>query len=325
MIFRVLLVLLAIGAVESPVATQEKIKVGYWSGGFSVGFGTVLEAGKFLEQQGLAPEYVRFTDVNAATKALITQSIDVAFAAPTTGAFTLAAQGAPIEIVLATQVAESTLVSKDGSPVHTLADLKGKKVGMSPVGSATYAIAAAVLERNHGLKRSDYTPIPGNEPQLVQFLRRGDIDAASLRAVTIASTPDLKLHVLGRVVDEWKRMTRSNAVPILATALVHKNFSRQQPEAVVKFVRAMIEATRFGRTETAKISEMLRRANKLDAGDAASYARLWNEVYLASMEPDDVATLKAMADVFRAGGTLEGNLPESLFATVPYARAKSRQ
>jgi NitT/TauT family transport system substrate-binding protein len=324
-IFRVLFVLIAIGAAQSPVAAQEKIKVGYWTGGFSVGFGTVLEAGKFLEDQGLAPEYVRFTDVNAPTKALITQSIDVAFAAPTTGAFTLAAQGAPIEIVLATQVAESTLVSRDGSPVRTLGDLKGKKVGMSPVGSATYAIAAAVLERNHGLKRSDYTPVPGNEPQLVQFLRRGDIDAASLRAVTIASTPDLRLQVLGRVVDEWKRMTRSNTVPILATALVHKNFSRQHPEAVVNFVRALIEATRFGRTETAKTSEMLRRANNLDARNAAVYARLWNEIYLASMEPVDVATLKAMADIFRAGGTLEGNLPESLYATAPYARAKSRQ
>src|SRR3954464_10503776 len=87
-------------AVTQGAAAQEKIKVGYWTSGFSVGFGAVLEAGKFLEQQGLVPEYVRFSDVNAPTKALITQSIDVAFAAPATGAFTLAAQDAPIEIVL---------------------------------------------------------------------------------------------------------------------------------------------------------------------------------------------------------------------------------
>ena len=114
-------------------------------------------------------------------------------------------------------------------------------------------------------------------------------------------------------------------MPILATALVHKNYSRQHPEAVVKFVRGMIEATRFGGTDTAKTAEMLRRANNLDASGAAIFAQLWNEIYLASMEPDDVATLKAMADIFRAGGTLEGNLPESLYATGAYARAKSRQ
>jgi ABC-type nitrate/sulfonate/bicarbonate transport system substrate-binding protein len=325
MIVRAFFILLVMLATLAGATAQEKIKIGYWTSGFSVGFGAVLEAGKFLEQQGLIPEYVRFSDVNGPTKALITHSIDVAFAAPATGAFTLGAQGAPIEIVLATQVAESTFVSKDGSPVRTLADLKGKKVGMSPVGSATYAIAAAVLERNHGLKPSDYTAVPGNEGQLVQFLQRGDIDAASLRAVTIASVPDLKLQVLGRVVDEWKRMTRSNAVPILATAIVHKNFSQQHPEAVVKFVRAMIEATRFGRAETEKASAMLRSAANLDARDATSYARLWSEIYIASMEPQDVATFKAMADIFRAGKTLEGNVPDSLFATAPYERAKSGQ
>jgi ABC-type nitrate/sulfonate/bicarbonate transport system substrate-binding protein len=325
MIIRAFLVLLAIFAGHAGAAAQEKIKVGYWTSGFSVGFGAVLEAGKFLEQQGLAPEYVRFSDVNAPTKALITQSIDVAFAAPATGAFTLAAQDAPIEIVLATQVAEATFVAKDGSPLRNLADLKGKKVGMSPVGSATYAIAAAVLERNYGLKPSDYTAVPGNEGQLVQFLQRGDIDAASLRAVTIASVPDLKLQVLGRVVDEWKRMTRTNSVPILAAAIVHKNFSQQHPEAVVKFVRAMMEATRFGRSETDKASAMLRSAANLDAKDATSYARLWNEIYIASLEPDDVATFKAMADIFRAGKTLEGNVPDSLYATGPYEQAKSRR
>jgi ABC-type nitrate/sulfonate/bicarbonate transport system substrate-binding protein len=174
----------------------------------------VLEAGKFVEQQGLVPEYIRFAEVNAPTKAILTQSIDVAFAAPTTGAFTLGIQGAPIEIALATQIAEATFVTKDGSPIKSIADLKGKKVGMSPVGSATYAIAAAVLEKNFGLKPSDYTPVGGNEGQLVAFLQRGDVDAASLRAVTIASVPDLKLQVLGRMVDEWKKMTKSDAAPI---------------------------------------------------------------------------------------------------------------
>ena len=181
---------------------QEKIKIGYWSSGFSVGFGAVLEAGKFVEQQGLVPEYVRFADVTGPTKAILTQSIDATFGASTTASFTLGIQGAPIEIVLATQIAEATFVTKDGSPIKSIADLKGKKLGVSPVGSAAYAIAAAILEKNFGLKPSDYTPVGGNEAQLVSFLQRGDIDAAALRAVTIASVPDLKLQILDRLVDE---------------------------------------------------------------------------------------------------------------------------
>lgn len=306
-----------------PVANaQEKIKIGYWTSGFSVGFGAVLEAGKFAEQQGLVPEYVRFADVNGPTKAIITQSIDVAFAAATTGAFTLGIQGAPIEIVLATQIAESSFVTKEGSPIKSITDLKGRKLGLSPVGSATYAIAAAVLEKNFGLKPSDYTPVGGNEAQLVQLLQRGDIDAASLRAVTIASVPDLKLQVLARVVDEWKKMTKSDAVPILATGIVHKSFAQRHPEATVKLVRAVIAATRFGREQTDKAADMLRQASNLDAKDATSYARLWSQIYIASMEPADVATFKTMAEIFRASGTIEGRVPDGLFATAPYEKAK---
>src|SRR5260370_42071215 len=133
---RALLLALAAAIACAPGAkAQEKIKVGYWTSGFSVGFGAVLEAGKFLQQKGLAPEYVKFSDVNGPTKALITHSIDVGIAAPTTGAFALAAQGAPVELILATQIAEAIFVAKDGSPLRSLSDLKGKKVGMSPAGT----------------------------------------------------------------------------------------------------------------------------------------------------------------------------------------------
>jgi len=326
MIARASSALLALAAVgcSAVAAAQEPIKVGYWTSGFSVGFGAVLEAGKFLEHRGLQPEFIRFSEVNAPTKALITRSIDVAFAAPVSGAFTLGAQGVPVEVVLVTQIGEATFVAKQGSPLKTLADLRGKKVGVSPAGSGAYAIAAAILERNYGLKLTDYTAVPGNEGPLVQFLERGDIDAASLRAVTIASVPDLKLQPLGRVVDEWKRMTRSNAVPILGVALVHKAYAQAHPAGVVKFVRAMLDATEFGHREPDKTAEMLRNASNLDAKDATSYAKLWDQIYTATMEPADVATFKTMAEIFRVGGTLEGNVPDQVFVTAPYEEAKRK-
>jgi NitT/TauT family transport system substrate-binding protein len=315
---------LSAAIAAAPAAAQEAIKVGYWTSGFSVGFGAVLEQGQFLEKEGLKPEYIRFSDVNGPTKALLTHSIDVAFAAPLSGAFTLGAQGAPVELVLATQVADATFVAKDGSPLAGLADLKGRKVGMSPAGSAAYAIVTAVLERNHGLKPSDYTAVPGNEGQLVAFLQRGDIDAAALRAVTLASVPDLKLKTLGSLVAEWKTMTHSDALPVLGVALVHKAYGQQHPDAVVKYVRAIIAATAFGRTHEAEAAAMLSRASNLDAKDATSYAILWDQIYEARMEPQDVAAMQATEAIFRAGGTLEGTVPDSLFDTAPYAAAKKQ-
>jgi hypothetical protein len=42
------------------------------------------------------------------------------------------------------------------------------------------------------------------------------------------------------------------------------------------------------------------------------------------MEPADVAMMKKMAEIFRAAGTIKGNVPDSAFATEPYAKAKPR-
>jgi NitT/TauT family transport system substrate-binding protein len=173
-----------------------------------------------------------------------------------------------------------------------------------------------------GLKPSDYTPVGGNEGQLVRLLERGDVDAASLRAVTLASVPELKLQTLGRLVDEWKKMTGANALPILGVAVVHKTFAKQHPDAVVRFVRAMIAATKFGHDQPANAAEMLSRAANLDAKDATSYARLWDQIYIASMEPAEIATFKTMAQIFKAIGTIEGTVPDSLYVAAPYQQAK---
>jgi predicted SAM-dependent methyltransferase len=40
------------------------------------------------------------------------------------------------------------------------------------------------------------------------------------------------------------------------------------------------------------------------------------------MEPADVATYKAMAEIFRANGTIKGAVPDSLFNTAIYQKAK---
>ena len=130
----------------------QKMRVGYWTSGFSLGFGAVMEQMKFAENQGLNVEWVKFAEVNGPTRAIVSNAIDIAFAAPSTNSIGIAADGVPVKIVLATQIAEAQVVVLDGSPVKAIGDLKGKKIGMSPPGSATHAIATAIFEQNFGLK-----------------------------------------------------------------------------------------------------------------------------------------------------------------------------
>jgi NitT/TauT family transport system substrate-binding protein len=234
----------------------------------------------------------------------------------------VAADGVPVKIVLATQIAEAQIVALEGSPIKTVGDLKGKKIGMSPPGSATHAIATAILDHNFGLKANDYSIAPGNEPQLAQFLSQKEIDAGVLRSVTLAQMDEVKLRKLGSVVDEWKKLTKGNAPPILAVTIVYNDYLAKNAESVAKFIAATRNALEYGSKNKPRVAEILQKAANMNGTDARAYANQWDGAYIASFEPADVASLKRMYDIVKAAGGATKDAPDSVFDSGPYLRAK---
>jgi len=318
---RVALAAAAMALAMSPAAAQ-KIKIGYWTSGVSLGFGSVLEQGRFLEKEGLDVEYVKFSDVNAPTRAIVSNAIDIAIGASAAGAFNIAADGLPIKIILGTQLAEAQFTVLADSPIKSIADFKGKKIGMSPPGSATHAIAAALLENNYGLKPSDYTVVPGTEPRLAQFLIQKEIDAGAIRSTTVAQMNEVTLRGLGNFLDEWKKMTKSNASPFIGIAIVHNDYLAKNPDAVVKFIVGMRKALEFGSKNKKQVAEVLQKAANLPRDDALAYANLWDNIYRVTFEPQDIATMKRMNDIFKAGGTAKSDVPDSAFYADSYIKSK---
>ena len=308
--------------LASGAAFAQKLRVGYWTSGVSLGFGSVLEQGKFLEKEGLDVEFIKFGDVNAPTKAIASNAIDIAIGASAAGALNIAADGLPIKIILGTQIAEAQFAVLADSPVKSFADLKGKRIGMSPPGSATHAIAAALLENNYGLKPADYTVIPGTEPRLAQFLIQKEIDAGAIRSTTVAQMNEVKLRSLGNFLDEWKKLTKSNSVPYIGIGIVHSDYAAKYPDNLVKFVVGMRRAMEFGSKNKPQVAEVLQKAANMPADDAQAYAGLWDNIYRVSFEPQDIATLKKMNDIFKAGGTAKKDVPDSAFLAEPYLKSK---
>ena len=300
----------------------QKMKVGYWTSGFSLGFGSVMEQMKFAESQGLNVEWVKFAEVNGPTRAIVSNAIDIAFAAPSTNSIGIAADGVPVKIVLATQIAEAQVVVLDGSPIKAVGDLKGKKIGMSPAGSATHAIATAILDHNFSLKPNQYSVAPGNEAQLAQFLSQKEIDAGVLRSVTLAQMDEVKLRRLASVVDEWKKLTKENAPPILAVTIVYNDYLAKNADAVAKFIAATRTALQFGSKNKQQVAEILQKAANMNVTDARAYASQWDGAYIASFEPADIASLKRMYDIVKAAGGATKDAPDSAFDAGPYTQAK---
>lgn len=304
-------------------ANAAKVRIGYWSSGVSLGFGSFLEAGKFMEKQGLETEYVKFPDVNAPTKAMAAGSIDFAIGASAGSAFAVATEGLPMSIVLVTQVADLDFVVLQDSPINSLAELKGKKIGMSPAGSATAAITSAILVNNYGMQTADFQAVPGNDSRLAQFLAQKDIDAAALRTVTLALLPDLKLKKLGTFREEWKKLTKKDAPPVLGVGLMSNDWLKANPADAAKVVAAMRNAFNAGKADKAGVAKALMEAGNIPENDAKAYASLWDGIYTVSMEPADIASLKAEFEVFKGVGVVKGTLPDSALVTGPYEQSKS--
>ena len=315
------LVLLFASFIPGQLLAQ-KIKVGYWTSGFSLGFGAVMEQLKFAEKEGLDVAWVKFSEVNGPTRAIVSNSIDLAFGAPSSNSMAIAADGVPVKIVLATQIAEAQIVVVDNSPIKTVAELKGKKIGMSPPGSATHAIATAILDQNFGIKSNELSVAPGNEAQLAQFMTQGEIAAAVIRSVTIAQIEETKLRRLASIVDEWKKLTKGKAAPILAVTIVYNDYLSKNALAVAKFIAATRKAAEYGSKNKQRVAELLQKTVSMNARDARAYADQWDGAYMASFEPQDIASLKRMHEILKADDRTKKDPPESTFDTGPYLHSK---
>lgn len=313
------------GGLAALPAHAEKIRVGYWPSGLTLGYGAVLEAGTFFKDQGLEVEYVHFSDVNGPTRAIAANAIDLAFGSPAAGAFALATDGVPVKIVLATQPSNVSFVVLEDSPIKSLADLKGKKIGMSAAGSSTATIANAVLAGNHGIKESEFTLVPGNEPRLVQFLAQKEVDAAALRNVTTAQLKDLKVRTLSTFGDQWKTLTKSDSVPYNAVGVVRTEYQQKNPDAVVRAIVALRKALEYGQANPAKVVSAVQKAGNLPQADAQVFADLWVENYRVSLNAADLDTLKREFQIFKDNGTLKGDLPAGALDAGPYEQSLARK
>lgn len=312
----------AVGLSVLP-AEAAKVRIGYWSSGVSLGFGSFLESGKFVEKQGLEVEYVKFPDVNAPTKAMAAGAIDFAIGASAGSALSVASDGLPMSIVLATQVADLDFVVLADSPITRMEELKGKKIGMSPAGSATAAITAAIFVKNYGMAQSDFEAVPGADSRLSQFLAQKNIDAAALRSVTIALLPDIKLRKLSTFRAEWARITGKEAPPVLGVGLMRNAWLKANPEAAAKVIAAMRNAYDAGKADKEAVAKALAVAGNIPEADAKAYAALWDGIYTVSMEQADIASLKAEFDVFKSVGAVKGELPDAALDPGPYEASKA--
>jgi NitT/TauT family transport system substrate-binding protein len=104
--------------------------------------------------------------------------------------------------------------------------------------------------------------------------------------------------------------------------IVYNNYLAKNADAVAKFIAATRNALQYGSKNKDRVAEMLEKAANMRADDAKAYAGQWDGAYIASLESQDVASLKRMYEIVRAAGGVKNAVPDNAFDPGPYNRAK---
>ena len=150
-------------------------------------------------------------------------------------------------------------------------DLKGKKFGVSRIGSADHAAAQTVLER-YGLKADDvgYVTI-GSVPARLAAMQSKVIQATLLQPPETLKAKEIGLRALldfTKIDVEWQQ----NGVAVT------REYIKKKPDTIRRFMQAYVDAVHYNLTNPRGAQKILQKY--LDIKDEKALAESYNEIVL---------------------------------------------
>ncbi|KAF1050163.1 taurine ABC transporter substrate-binding protein [Xylophilus sp.] len=148
-------------------------------------------------------------------------------------------QGVPIEIfwILDNINDAEALVARNGSGVNTLADLKGKKIGL-PYVSTTHFHALVALQ-DAGVDPKSVQILNLRPPEILAAWQRGDIDATFVWDPVLA-----KAKESGKVLITSGQIAAKTGKATFDALAVNKTFARANDAFLAQFVQVLADANR---------------------------------------------------------------------------------
>lgn len=177
-------------ALAAPAIAQSRPKVRFAGGGIAL-YGYmpffVCVGQNLFAKHGVEADVAQFPGGSRAMQAVLGGSSDVV-CGYYEHTIQMAAKNARLTaFVLQARNSGLVMGSRKGSGINTIADLKGKKVGVSAPGSATHMFVMQLMAKA-GLKPTDFSAIGvGTTQTAVAAFQRGDVDALSMFDPIIAA------------------------------------------------------------------------------------------------------------------------------------------
>jgi NitT/TauT family transport system substrate-binding protein len=275
------IVLVAIAAWVEPAPAQLKyVPVGIPSISISSGSFIVAKEAGFYKEEGLNVDLVVMRGAPA-IQALIGGTVP--FASSGGAGLLPIIRGAPLRVVFTTFYRPMFwLYSK--SEIRTIEDLKGKKIGVSSIGSGPDTLVRVLLKK-YGLEGGRDVVILSTGPGPARFfaLKAGATDAAVLNEQAALMAQEAGLRQL------FSFTKGEDFVEVQGSIVLNDSLLESDPVLVQKFIRATLKGSLYLKDNRAGSVAIHARVLKVDEGMA-------NRVY----------------DLARPGITADGTVSEEL-------------
>ena len=266
-------------AAPTPSAPPVKITITYGSVAADVlPTYVALEQGIFL-RNGLDAELQLISSSTAAVAALVSGNADFSQAGGSE-AISATVGGADIVVVVVTGATYSYLLMA-AADIKTPNDLKGKKVGISTVGSSSDVAVRVALKKIGIDPDKDVSIVPvGGVPERVAAMKSGAIQA------TVANPPEttsLEQAGFHSVLD----LAGLKLPASVQTTIVKRETVRSKPDVVQRYVDSLVQAIAYMKKNKPAVVNVLKKYFKStdDAAMGSAYDFYTNEVIPAQPFP----------------------------------------
>ena len=240
----------------------------------------------YFENEGIKMDFIQLQSSNQEIEALIRGDLDVVVISSAIPAF-LAENIDPGKFLIfavseppiSNQPFDSIIVKKE-SPLTSLKDLEGKKIGVFPGSTATNLLKKFLITKEVVIEKTNLMPI--TPPNQLFALETGSIDA--LHSYEPITTIAIKTMNARRIYPSVYAEQLNNNQGV---ALISKKFIDENPKLALKSVTILNKAFDFTRQNETVARSLLLKYMKLSN-------EISNEVVLANMLRYDEIDLKAM-------------------------------
>lgn len=236
-----LLAVLALLAFATATQAQKTVKIGVATSGGTTLPALVITQHKLDEKHGLKIDWVRL-DQAGLQKAFALRQFDVSFAQVASDLIRQRARGDKVKSVYVGIMANVYMVVKKDAPYRTIADLKGRKVGLYSLTSSSTAALVKVLRDKYKLElRKDFELVVSPPPVLAGLLQKGDLEA-------MINVDPLVLRLLEsgayrQILDadgEWQSLAGSRL--LVTTLAAWDDYAQKNADEIRRLVRIYKEA-----------------------------------------------------------------------------------